>query len=235
MEQKLYPENLKDALGIFSRSRRDEQQDAAGTTRKHKIKLAFISACQSEEIGKIFSKAGIPIVIAVNAGQSIKDSACARFSSIFYSYLLRDYSVRDAFNAAKDGVRAVGTESDACCCAHSHDDSCLWYQFYKKDPQAAHEIHTKDKCSCNLFTSTKVKEHKKNCQALIKFKQFMLKEKREMRRKQKEAKKRRKTSPSGMAPASQLLLALDFDEDSDVQGDSDLEFEQEILKEYNCE
>jgi len=31
------------------------------------IKLAFVSACHSEEIGNILYKSGIPIVIAVNS------------------------------------------------------------------------------------------------------------------------------------------------------------------------
>jgi len=37
------------------------------TREAHKVKVAFVSACQSEEIGEIFLKSGIPIVIAVNS------------------------------------------------------------------------------------------------------------------------------------------------------------------------
>ena len=37
-----------------------------GTT-DHEIKVAFVSACRSEEMGEIFFKSGIPIVIAVNS------------------------------------------------------------------------------------------------------------------------------------------------------------------------
>ena len=47
---------------------------------KHQIKLAFVSACYSEEIGEIFFKSGIPIVIAVNSGQEIMDDCCKLFS-----------------------------------------------------------------------------------------------------------------------------------------------------------
>ena len=42
----------------------------------HQIKLAVVSACQSEEIGRILHEAGIPVVIAVNASQEIADDAC---------------------------------------------------------------------------------------------------------------------------------------------------------------
>jgi len=33
----------------------------------------FVSACHSEEIGEIFLKAGVPVVIAVNSEEVIMD------------------------------------------------------------------------------------------------------------------------------------------------------------------
>ena len=36
-------------------------------------KLAFVSACHSEEIGKIFIEKGVPAVIVVNSDTTIAD------------------------------------------------------------------------------------------------------------------------------------------------------------------
>ena len=44
------------------------------------IKIAFISACFSEKIGKIFFDSGVPVVIAVNSKQPIYDEFCKVFS-----------------------------------------------------------------------------------------------------------------------------------------------------------
>ena len=53
-----------------------------------------------------------------------------------------------AFNMAMTQVRVAKVENyDVCCCAHEHDDNCIWYKFYKKYPKEAHEIHSHD-CQC---------------------------------------------------------------------------------------
>ena len=52
------------------------------------IKMAFVSACQSEEIGEIFLKSGVPVVVSVNSDQEIMDEVCQIFSSTFYDFLL---------------------------------------------------------------------------------------------------------------------------------------------------
>lgn len=95
------------------------------------IKLAVVSACQSEEIGRIFGDAGIPVVIAVNSNEEIADEACKVFSKKFYDGLLKGSTISEAFKMAKNYV-FVSNMSDfnVCCCAHQHDDDCLWYKFY---------------------------------------------------------------------------------------------------------
>lgn len=50
--------------------------------------MAFVSACQSEEIGEIFLKSGVPVVVSVNSDQEIMDEVCRVFSSSFYEYIL---------------------------------------------------------------------------------------------------------------------------------------------------
>jgi len=50
----------------------------------HGIKLAFVSACHSERIGKILHESGIPVVVAVNSDTAIDDNVCLLFSRTFY-------------------------------------------------------------------------------------------------------------------------------------------------------
>lgn len=127
------------------------KQDSNKTQKKHGIKLAFVSACQSEEIGKIFFEAGIPVVIAVNSNQGIMDSACRTFSSQFYRQLLLGHSIKDAFDMARAhvGLSDCG-QYETCCCAHAHKDDCLWYKLFQKDPKRAHEMHSKS-CPCKTM------------------------------------------------------------------------------------
>ena len=53
MEVKLHKNKLENIL-----NKKDSEK---------KVKLAFVSACQSGEIGQIIYDAGVPIVIAVNS------------------------------------------------------------------------------------------------------------------------------------------------------------------------
>ena len=62
--------------------------------KKSSFKMAFISACQSSEIGKIFIKSGlVPVVIAVDSNQEIMDEVCKLFSNHFYRNLLNGMGI----------------------------------------------------------------------------------------------------------------------------------------------
>ena len=51
--------------------------------------MAFISACQSADIGNIFINSGlVPVVIAVDSKQEIMDEVCKLFSNAFYKNLI---------------------------------------------------------------------------------------------------------------------------------------------------
>lgn len=126
-------------------------------------------------MGQAFLDAGVPIVIAVNAEAEICDDACKIFSASFYTSLLRGNSVVSSFANAKRKVQQSGGDYDACCCAHKHDDDCLWYKYYQKNPKEAHEIHS-GKCACpELGLSRGKRVHLHTCEALIRFKRFMSK------------------------------------------------------------
>jgi len=53
--------------GVSDKIHENRLHSLLGHEKDHGIKLAFVSACHSEKIGKIFRNAGIPIVIAVNS------------------------------------------------------------------------------------------------------------------------------------------------------------------------
>ena len=122
------------------------------------IKLAFVSACQSEEIGQIFLNAGIPIVISVktdleqmNIDQnfgSILDSCCQLFSQNFYRNLLQGFTINQSFESARVSIQINDQKFDTCCCAHKHAADCIWYKFYVQNPEEAHLLHAKQ-CGCN--------------------------------------------------------------------------------------
>lgn len=44
--------------------------------KSSKLLIVFISACQSEKIGKVFKKYGAPVVMATNKDSKVKDEAC---------------------------------------------------------------------------------------------------------------------------------------------------------------
>jgi len=103
----------------------------------------FVSACYSNQIGKMFSNAGIPVVISVNQNEGILDDCAKQFSSLFYSNLLKGNNIEKAFEKAKERISELKME--VCCCQHDHDDDCKWFQLKNKDATKAHDICTANK------------------------------------------------------------------------------------------
>jgi CHAT domain len=67
-----------------------------------RTKLVFVAACQSEQTGRVFEKAGVEHVVAVK--QKIVDTHARWFTRFFYKYLLEPLSVREAFELAVQSV-----------------------------------------------------------------------------------------------------------------------------------
>ena len=53
-------------------------------TYKHGIEVVFVAACDSKEIGQIFSKNDVSHVICVEKSRTVKDSAAIEFTKRFY-------------------------------------------------------------------------------------------------------------------------------------------------------
>ena len=67
---------------------------------KRKINLIFLAACDSEEIGKVFSDAGIEHVICVAKKRYVKDEVAINFTYNFYTNILQGEEVCSAFDSA---------------------------------------------------------------------------------------------------------------------------------------
>jgi hypothetical protein len=72
-------------------------------------RVAFLSACHSENMAQALLAAGVPHVVAVNAAQPILDVAAQAFAMHFFPFLAAGHPVRQAFEA---GRAAVFTDPD---------------------------------------------------------------------------------------------------------------------------
>lgn len=145
--------------GIADKFYQSRLYDLLGSEEDHGIKLAFVSACYSEEIGNILFKCNIPIVISVNSSSQIADEICLIFSRHLYMQLLQGVSIKKAFLEAQRTCRASPVSCNSCCCAHSHTKQCKWQKYANKNGyDKAHDLHS-GKCMCNL----PLNKHKTNC------------------------------------------------------------------------
>jgi len=86
--------------GISDKFSQSRLKNLLAGDQNHGIELVFVSACHSEEIGNIFSKCGIPVVIAVNSEFAILDDICLIFARHLYIQLLQGATVQNAFESA---------------------------------------------------------------------------------------------------------------------------------------
>ncbi|KRX07113.1 hypothetical protein PPERSA_09327 [Pseudocohnilembus persalinus] len=123
------------------------------------IQLAFINACHSYEIGKMFSNYGVRNVIAVHSQFKIEENAAQKFSEVFYQKMLSsdnkntisDQIIKKSFDYAKSfTTNELKSDCYSCCCAHDHDDQCKWYQYAMREGfDKAHQRHLpSQQCTC---------------------------------------------------------------------------------------
>ena len=64
-----------------------------------------MASCHSEQVGRIFIEAGVPLVICINQNQTVLDKAAIEFSKHFYDEVFDTYqSISEAYQTAKDKV-----------------------------------------------------------------------------------------------------------------------------------
>jgi hypothetical protein len=69
------------------------------------IEFVFVSACNSENVGKAFVQAGVPHVIAVRRQEQVADDAARMFMKQFYLAVLVGRTVKNAFEIALAAVK----------------------------------------------------------------------------------------------------------------------------------
>uniref|UniRef100_A0A7S4JUN9 Protein kinase domain-containing protein n=1 Tax=Odontella aurita TaxID=265563 RepID=A0A7S4JUN9_9STRA len=64
------------------------------------VRLVFVSACFSEQIGKAFVDAGVPHVVCCEQSSQLIDGVAAEFMRSFYGMLIEGLTVQTAFSSA---------------------------------------------------------------------------------------------------------------------------------------
>ena len=123
-------------------------------TQKHSksIECMIVSACRSQNIGKLMNESGVPVVIAINAPFKVQDEAARSFGKIFLSSLVQGTSYDEAFSYARRFVAAHRKAASiySWWCAHPHTKEWLWSKKAKDIGHLkAHELHMPT-CKCNL-------------------------------------------------------------------------------------
>ena len=72
----------------------------------NQIQIVLVQTCFSDSIGKIFTSAKVPVVIAVNQDSIFQDEASIMFIRHFYMQLIKGKTVEKSFIEAQCTVRA---------------------------------------------------------------------------------------------------------------------------------
>ena len=80
---------------------------SSNVTKGEPFKLAFVSACNSEQAGNTFVNAGVPHVVCCQQDSEVKDSAALEFTHQFYFSLTLGHTVQDSFEQGCKAVRAA--------------------------------------------------------------------------------------------------------------------------------
>ena len=67
---------------------------------ENKIKLVFIAACDSEQIGELFKQYGVEHVICIKDKRYVLDDVAIKFTKTFYTAIFNGQPVCKAFNNA---------------------------------------------------------------------------------------------------------------------------------------
>ena len=116
------------------------------------LKLIFINACHSENIGKAFRRLGCTAdIIAIQSSEQILDEAARDFAAQFYSEIASKNTVKTAFDASISALKG-SKRFQYCCCEHNlpHSETCRWNKYKEKyGASQAHKKHDPN-CFCRL-------------------------------------------------------------------------------------
>jgi hypothetical protein len=98
---------IEDENGKAQLLRREDLAGILASYSEGNLRLAFLSACRSEEACRLVVDARVPFVVGILRHQLIGDDAARQFARAFYRSLAQGRSIGRAFEAAKAGVRAA--------------------------------------------------------------------------------------------------------------------------------
>lgn len=116
--------------------------------KESRPRLVFVSACYSQQFGEAIKEAGVPNVVAVNSDTQVADEAATRFAKIFYHYLMRGRTVKEAFEFTKNDGKVSLRNIKLCCCTHNHKQGCFLIKALVEN-QDVHTTHIPD-CLCDF-------------------------------------------------------------------------------------
>ena len=150
--QQIHQDELKNLLQLVSNQLKN-------------IDLVFASTCYSEKLGELFLANGINNVIYIQGMTKVSDKAAIKFSTNFYSELIKGNNIYDAFYKTKKLVE-LDKEKDKfqlkkCCCTHWHNKEVC--PLINKKKKNLHNLYHIKKCECD---NEEYNIHEENC-ALI--------------------------------------------------------------------
>ena len=101
----LYFEDGRGGLQIIDKDRLKGLLQA-GSGGPLPLDFVFVAACHSHETGLAFVECGVKHVVAVKIDQMIQDSAAKAFTRAFYVALLSGKTVQQAFDIAREALKA---------------------------------------------------------------------------------------------------------------------------------
>ena len=101
----LYFEDGRGGLQIIDKERLKRLLQA-GSGGPLTLDFVFVAACHSHETGLAFVECGVKHVVAVKIDQMIQDSAAKAFTRAFYVALLSGKTVKQAFDIAREALKA---------------------------------------------------------------------------------------------------------------------------------
>lgn len=128
------------------------------------VQLVVISACHSNDLGRILHEAGIPVVVSINTQSKVLEKAAYTFNKMFLEQLVAGKSPKEAFDVGLANVRSSEESNNKILCSnHDHSDDCLWFQYKEKFGRQEAENLLKWDCKCFKSKGLGPIEHNYDC------------------------------------------------------------------------
>jgi hypothetical protein len=104
--QSLNFEDGRAGLQVVTTERLKKLLMAGSSDNQLALDFVFVAACYSKQTGEVFIECGVKHVVAVKVDAMIQDSAAKAFTRAFYVALLSGKTVQQAFDIAREALKA---------------------------------------------------------------------------------------------------------------------------------